>query len=78
MAHQSLGTLFRKGQGVRQDNVSAYVWLSLAAKHGLGKQVRELLAQGMTPEQIAEGEKRLSELPPSLTSPPSVTPTQSP
>ena len=77
-AQLSLGTLYRKGQGVRQDNVSAYVWLSLAARQGLGAQVRELLAQGMTPEQIAAAEKRLAELPPSLTAPPSVTSTRSP
>ena len=55
----TIGGMYATGQGVQQDYVSAYMWLSLSAT--LGEQgaikSRDLIAHHMTPAQIAEAQK---------------------
>ena len=59
--------LMRGAEGVPQDLAAAYTWLSLAAAHGPTKLTTELasyrveLLRRMTPEQIAEGQRRVTE-----------------
>ena len=58
------GALFKEGKGVQADPVEAYMWLTLAANPRNGDvyktaiQIRDGVARGMTPEQIAEAEQR--------------------
>lgn len=60
-----LGMLYAQGVGVPRDPVEAYMWLSVAAGQPSGGTeaeqslyVRNRLAQEMTAEQIAEGQRR--------------------
>ena len=54
-----LGMAYFAGQGVEQDLISAYMWMSLAASGpGVGSGALDGLARVMTPEQIAEAEAR--------------------
>lgn len=60
-----LGALYAQGLGVTRDLVEAYMWLSIAAGHPSGGTeaeqalyIRNRLAQEMTAEQIAEGQRR--------------------
>ena len=50
------------GRGVQQDDVYAYMWLSLSASGpgvgGVREMLEDLAARRMTPEQIAEAETR--------------------
>ena len=52
------GSICANGNGVPQDTVQAYRWFTLAANQGHenAKTLRELVAQQMTPAQIAEAE----------------------
>jgi TPR repeat protein len=65
LAQQELGYLYSVGQGVPRDNVLAYMWTTLAS-HGMdiGSSRNELAAK-MTPQEIAEGERRAAEWKPS-------------
>lgn len=63
-AQFSLGYMYAAGQGVTQDFVASYMWLSLAASSG-SPQVktdatiaRDAVAKVMTPQQVAEGDRR--------------------
>ena len=60
-AQALLGVLYLNGAGVPQDDVSAYKWLTVAASDsgvaGTGR-LRDLIANRMTPEQIAEAQAR--------------------
>jgi TPR repeat protein len=58
-----LGVNYVYGNGVPQDDVSAFMWFDLLAKAGDGdaKTFLELITRRMTPEQIAEGQKRSAE-----------------
>ncbi len=56
--------MYGEGQGVPQDYVQAHMWYNLAAsKHPLGEvrnkavKTRDILAEKMTPAQIAEAQK---------------------
>ena len=64
-AQYQLGLLYRDGRGVPQDNVQAHLWLSLAAASPNSVResgaVRDLLAAGMTQDQIAEATRLLRE-----------------
>jgi len=67
-AQCNLGFLYRTGQGVPQDDVeAAHKWLNLAAAASMGcsekryADARDSLAKMMTPEQIAEAQKRANE-----------------
>ncbi|MEO5864495.1 MAG: SEL1-like repeat protein, partial [Nitrospiraceae bacterium] len=54
---------YDEGQGVSKNFVQAYKWYSLAATNGdkPAPQLRDLLANQMTPAQIAEAEKLAQE-----------------
>jgi S1-C subfamily serine protease len=55
-----LGGLYSKGEGVSLDYVEAYKWYNLAAANGFVKAAEPLnsLVSLMTPDQIAEGQRR--------------------
>ena len=59
LAQSNLGTRYGKGEGVRQDYVSAHMWLNLAAAQGddTAQKNRDIVAKRMTPNQIAEAER---------------------
>jgi uncharacterized protein len=61
-AQIDLGYMYDHGQGVPQDYVAAHMWFSLAAAGGLKQALtsRDEVAAKMTPEQIAEAEKRFA------------------
>ena len=63
-AQNVLGFMSGEGQGVPQDYVQTHMWYNLAAsKHPLGEvrnkavKTRDILAEKMTPAQIAEAQK---------------------
>jgi hypothetical protein len=64
-----LGAMYRDGQRVLQDDVEAYLWMSLAADRLTGEnqktsaESRDRLAALMTPARIAEAQKRVAEWP---------------
>jgi TPR repeat protein len=59
-AQADLGVLYWNGEGVPQDFVLAYMWLSLAAEQEPDAVAeRDLAASQMTPDEIAE-EQRLA------------------
>jgi len=59
-AQDFLGQAYRDGLGVGRDPVEAYKWFSLGAAKKLNRAQNNLaqLAVGLTPEQIAEGQRR--------------------
>jgi TPR repeat protein len=59
-AQINLGFMYEKGYGVPQDFVASHVWNNLGAANGdkLGGTNRDNLAQRMTPDQIAEAQRR--------------------
>jgi hypothetical protein len=72
LAQYNLGMRYKEGKGVAQDSVEAYKWLSLAATCGVqdATEVREALQQGMTREQIKEGQSRAASFAPKKPAPP--------
>ena len=64
MAQNNLGQMYLDGQGVPQDLTEAYVWYSVAAAGGYADAVkaRDILDSELTPDQLAEGQKRATEL----------------
>ncbi len=58
-----LGIMFSTGQGVPYDPVLAHQWFNLAAMQGSdeAKARRRELADEMSPEQIAEAQRRARE-----------------
>ena len=65
-AQYNLGVRYGTGQGVARDYVQADMWLNLAASRSQGEdlvestestKLRELLAEEMTPDQIAEAQR---------------------
>ncbi len=62
--NMSLGTMYYKGIGVKQDFVKAYSYLCVAEKFGdsvAEKHLKEVLLK-MTPEQIQEGKKEAEKM----------------
>ena len=54
----SLGNMYKRGQGVPQDNVQAYMWLDLAASQNVAAFLnRDRVAAKMTPAEFAEAQK---------------------
>ena len=54
----SLGNMYKRGQGVSQDNVQAYKWFNLAGSQIVSAFLsRDRVADFMTPAQIAEAQK---------------------
>lgn len=62
-ARVNLGDMYREGQGVPQDYVLAHMWYNLAAATddptwgATGRELRDLYAEIMTPDQIAEAQR---------------------
>jgi TPR repeat protein len=54
-AQSNLGVMYYKGDGVRQNNVRAYVWWSVAAAQGCedAKNNRDILSERLTPDERA-------------------------
>jgi TPR repeat protein len=71
VAQSNLGLIYEHGQGVPQDFAEAYKWYNLAASQGSkwDSLNRDNLASKMTPEQIAEGQRRSSAFVPRKGSP---------
>jgi hypothetical protein len=62
MAQFHLAQMYFKGEGVVQDYVEAYKWANLAAmKDERYHSLRDTIKTEMTPDQIAEGQKKASE-----------------
>ena len=61
-AQANLGWMYANGQGVQKDDIESYVWYDLAARQGNEQAMndRENLAKKMTPDQIAEAQRRAS------------------
>ncbi len=51
--------MYNNGQGVRPNPVAAYMWFSLsaAAGDGVAAEMRNLVAQRLAPEQVAEAQR---------------------
>ena len=62
-AQMQLGYLYARGESVSQDYAEAYKWIELAATAGLVEAItqRDVIINVITPEQIAEGERRAKE-----------------
>ena len=62
-AQSNLGGMYYEGEGVTQNIIEAYKWWSLAVAQGDGGTATkvQLVRVLMTPEQIAEGERRVAE-----------------
>ena len=70
-AQYNLGVMYMNGQGVPQDNVQAYVWISLAVSRAGNPNAWQLdalaqVAMAMTPEQIAEAQRLAREWRPKM------------
>ena len=62
LAQYRLAGMYYKGDGVIQDYIEAYKWANLAAmKLDWCRSLRDKIKKDMTPEQIAEGQRRASE-----------------
>ena len=66
LAQFKLGGMYYNGEGVPENHVRAYAWWNLvsASNSSWGtkaKAAKEVLASGMTPEQIAEAQKLSTE-----------------
>ena len=63
-AQVSLGYMYVNGEGVPEDLVTAYAWWNIAAANGnaRAKRIKPLLANKMTTDQIAEGQKLSREM----------------
>jgi len=60
MGQFGLGVMYEFGEIVVQDKVEAYKWYSLAAAEGKTEVIkyRDNMMRSLTPEQIAEGQRR--------------------
>ncbi len=61
-AQYNLGLMYVEGEGVIQDNVYAHMWWNIAASSGESESEkasanRDIVAEEMTPDQIAEAQK---------------------
>lgn len=72
-AQLGLGFLLKEGRGVKQDLIEAYKWTHLARLNPSGWMERDACIQQlnrlralMTPDQIAEGQKLVSQIVPPL------------
>ena len=59
-----LGYMYASGKAVLQDYIQAHLWFNLSASLGNERAVeaREKIAEVMTPQQIAEAQRRLDEI----------------
>jgi TPR repeat protein len=58
-AQYNLGVMYDTGKGVTQDFVRAHMWFNIVAGNGIeeAKKYREIVANEMTPTQIADAER---------------------
>ena len=58
-AQTDLALMYRNGKGVLQDNVYAHMWANIANSNGNenGGIFRDVVAERMTPDQIAEAQR---------------------
>ncbi len=59
LAQFALGVMYLEGRGVPQDYAQAYMWVNLAVVQGRedARKARDILAEQMTPAQIAEAQR---------------------
>ncbi len=63
----NLGLMYMNGEGVPQDDVTAHIWLNLAASRLTGElrepavEARDDLAERLTPEGRSEAQRRARE-----------------
>jgi TPR repeat protein len=64
LAENSLGLMYKNGQGVPKDSVQAYMWFTLAVEHGNVDAVRnrESIAYLLTAKEIADAVHKTSQL----------------
>jgi len=65
LAMRAVGIFYANGSGVQRDDVEAYKWLTLSGE-GIDIHNAKLIARDMTPEQLAEAERRLAEWQPTI------------
>ncbi len=60
-AQYNIGRMYARGEGVRRDLSEAYMWFTIATGSGRaeGERARKAIARSMTPEQVAEGLRRV-------------------
>ena len=62
-AQYNLGLMYNNGRGVPQDYLQAHMWVNLAASKSQGEEnekdakLRKMIAEEMTPAQIAEAQR---------------------
>ncbi len=63
LAQSLLGVMYAEGLGVPQDFVQAHMWFNLAAAQGMevARKSRDVVAEKMTPAQLAEAHRLASE-----------------
>lgn len=63
LAYGKLGLMYQHGEGVEQDSIEAYKWFDLAGAQGEKEAAsqRDVLAEEMPPDQIAEAQRRARE-----------------
>lgn len=64
-AQFELGLCYRDGKGVPKDIAKAYAWLKLASAGGGAVEIikaRDKVLEGLTPEQLQQGQKLVEEL----------------
>ena len=67
LAQFNLGVMYANGTSVAQSSIEALKWLSLAAARSSGAEqkkyadAREIVARTMTPDEVAEAQKRARE-----------------
>ena len=62
-AQNNLGVMYYQGKGVERDYVEAYAWWNLAARADTtSARNRDAVERQMTPQQVAEAQKRTKEL----------------
>ena len=68
-AQKQLGNMYLNGEGIPQDYVSAHMWFNLAASRSTGDdqkrrvELREAVADLMTPADLSEAQRRAREWP---------------
>lgn len=64
MAQNSLGSKYAKGEGVLEDDMTAYAWWNIAAANGnlLAKTNKDLAAKTMTPESVIKAQELSKEM----------------
>ena len=56
--------MYSNGEGVLEDDVTAYAWYNIAAANGskIAKDNKPIIAKDMTPEQIAKAQELSKEM----------------